>query len=579
MPLLPRPVTRLLTTLLVANTLSLQAAEPASGQTLFAQNCASCHLLTGDAIGPPLGGITSLLSEAELIAQITQPDQVIASGDPRANALFRRYKVVMPSFAMLGETKVRAIIAYLTAETERQNLKPFAVDLDSADRAITRLNAPVAKSNLVIELEDFVQIPTVDGHPGDKGIATLRSDPRGDGAFFVSDQMGLLYRVKSRRPEVYLDVREFLPRFVFAPGIGTGLGSFDFHPDFLTNGLFYTTHAEPFPGPPAINDGAFDEHEFDYTVLAPTVTPPLQWVLSEWHVDDIAATQFSGTRREVLRLNTPTTAHGCQDLQFAPATDRTHSDYGLLYLGIGDGGSANLKRPELAHDPRSLLGTLLRIDPRGHNAPSGQYGIPADNPFADDSTPGIRREIWAYGFRNPHRFSWDTRFDPTRLWVADIGETNVEELNLIAPGGDYGWSTIEGTARIDIMTDAKVVFPASAAELAPYQLPFAQYDHEDGKAISGGFVYEGPFTALHGKYVFGDIVTGRLFFINLDATLSDSTVYELNLMRDGQVTTVKTLSDLSRAHLRIGYDEQTHDLFVMTKADGMIRRVSAAYTP
>jgi mono/diheme cytochrome c family protein len=577
-PPLPRPYSRLLTTLLVAISLSLQAAEPESGQTLFAQNCASCHLLTGDAIGPPLGGITSQLSDAELLTQITQPDQVIASGDPRANALFRRYKVVMPSFAMLGETKIRAIIAYLAAETERQSLKPFAVDFDAANRPITRLIPPVAKSNLVIELEDFVQIPTVDGHPGDKGIATLRTDPRGAGAFFVSDQMGLLYRVKNRRPEVYLDVREFLPQFVFAPGIGTGLGSFAFHPNFLTNGLFYTTHAEAFPGPPAINDGEFDEREFDYTVLAPTVTPPLQWVLSEWHVDDVAAAQFSGTRREVLRLNTPTTAHGCQDMAFAPVTDRTDPDYGMLYFGIGDGGSNNLKRPELCHDPRSLLGTLFRIDPRGQNAPNGQYGIPPDNPFAHATDPAVHREIWAYGFRNPHRFSWDMRYGK-RLFLADIGETNVEELNLIEGGGDYGWSTIEGTTRIDIMTDAKVVFPATATELAPYRLPFAQYDHEDGKAISGGFVYLGPLEALHGKYVFGDIVTGRLFFVNLDATLSDSTVYELNLIRDGLVTTVKTLSNLNRAHLRIGYDDQTHDLFVMTKADGMIRRVSAAYTP
>ena len=578
MPALSFPINRFLKILLVASTLSLQGAEPESGQALFAQNCASCHLLAGDAIGPPLGGITSLLSEAELLTQITQPDQVIASGDSRANALFRRYKVVMPSFAMLGETKIRTIIAYLASETERQNLKPFAVDLDAANRPITRLIPPVAKSNLVIEIEDFVQIPTVDGHPGDKGIATLRTDPRGARAIFVSDQMGLLYRVKNRRPEVYLDVREFLPKFVFAPGIGTGLGSFAFHPDFLTNGLFYTTHAEPFPGPPAINDGEFDEREFDYTVLAPTVTPPLQWVLSEWHVDNVAAAQFSGTRREVLRLNTPTTAHGCQDMAFAPVTDRTDPDYGMLYFGIGDGGSNNLKRPELCHDPRSLLGTLFRIDPCGHNAPNGQYGIPPDNPFTHATDPAVHREIWAYGFRNPHRFSWDMRYGK-RLFLADIGETNVEELNLIEAGGDYGWSTIEGTTRIDIMTDAKVVFPATAAELAPYHLPFAQYDHEDGKAISGGFVYLGPLEALHGKYVFGDIVTGRLFFINLDAALSDSTVYELNLIRDGHVTTVKTLSNLNRAHLRIGYDDQTHDLFLMTKADGMIRRVSAAYTP
>jgi mono/diheme cytochrome c family protein len=577
-PPLPRPFTRLLTTLLVAVASSAWAADPDNGQTLFAQNCASCHLLTADGIGPPLGGITSLLSEAELLTQITQPEQVIASGDPRANALLRRYKVAMPSFAPLGETKIRAIIAFLASETERQNLSPFAVDLDSANQPVTRLIPPVAKSNLVIELEDYVQIPTVAGHPPDKGIATLRSSPVNDSAFFVSDQMGLIYRVQDRSPQVFLDIRQFLPQFVFAPGIGTGLGSFAFHPDFPTNGLFYTTHAEAFPGPPAINDGAFDEREFDYTVLAPTVTPPLQWVLSEWQATDTTAPKFTGTRREVLRLNTPTTAHGCQDLDFAPVTDRDDPDYGLLYLGIGDGGSNNLKRPELCHDPRSILGSLFRIDPLGHNAPNGQYGIPPDNPFAATTDPAIHREIWAYGFRNPHRFSWDTRYGH-RLFLADIGETNVEELNLIARGGDYGWSTIEGTTRIDIMTDAKVVFPASPAELAPFHPPFAQYDHEDGRAISGGFVYLGPLAALHGKYVFGDIVTGRLFFINMDESLSDSTIYELNLTRDGEATTIRTLSDQSRAHMRIGYDAHAHDLFVMTKADGMIRRVFAAYTP
>jgi len=555
------------------------SASTEQGQELFVQNCASCHLLVGDAIGPPLGGITALLDEADLVRQITQPDQVLASGDLRANALFRRYKVAMPSFASLKEDQIHAIIAYLSAETDRLELSPLTVNLDAANAPETRLTPAVQKSNLVIELEDYVQVPTVPEHPGDKGIATLRSDPRHPGSFFVSDQMGILYHVRDRQPHPYLDLRDHLPRFVFAPGIGTGLGSFALHPEFLTNGLLYTTHAEPFPGPAAINDHAFDDREFDYTVLPNTVTPPLQWVLSEWHVTDIDAPTFTGTRREVLRLNTPTTAHGCQDLQFAPITDPDHPDYGLLFLGIGDGGTANLKRPELAHDPHSLLGTLLRIDPLGRNAPNGQYGIPADNPFAETSDSGIRREIWAYGFRNPHRFSWDTRFGQTRLFVADIGETNVEELNLIERGGDYGWSTVEGTTRIDIMTDAKVVFPATATDLAPFKPPFAQFDHTDGRAISGGFVYEGPLEALHGSYVFGDIVTGRLFYIAMDEALSDSTVYELNLQRDGQATSIMTLSNLQRAHLRIGYDARTHDLFVMTKADGMIRRISAAFRP
>jgi len=164
-----------------------------------------------------------------------------------------------------------------------------------------------------------------------------------------------------------------------------------------------------------------------------------------------------------------------------------------------------------------------------------------------------------------------------RLIVADIGESNVEEVNLIEKGGDYGWNKIEGTTRIEVMQDAKVVYPASAAELAPYCLPFGVFDHTDGRAISGGFVYTGPIEALQHKYVFGDIVTGRLFFMRMDEALSDPKVYELNIVRDGIATSIGTLSHTKRAHLRIGYDDQAGDLFIMTKEDGRVRRITKAY--
>ncbi|MCX6941696.1 MAG: PQQ-dependent sugar dehydrogenase, partial [Verrucomicrobia bacterium] len=262
---------------------------------------------------------------------------------------------------------------------------------------------------------------------------------------------------------------------------------------------------------------------------------------------------------------------------FAPVTDRNDPDYGLLFIGVGDGGTVNLKMPELAHTPRSLLGTLLRIDPRGKNAPGGGYGIPADNPFVHSSDPLARREIWAYGFRNPHRMCWDLSFGK-RLIVVDIGEANVEEINLIEKGGDYGWNQLEGSNRVDVMRDAKVVRPATAAELAPYRLPFGAYDHTDGRAISGGFVYRGPIEALQHKYIFGDIVTGRLFFMRMDERLTDTTIYELNVEREGAATSIAALAHTKRAHLRIGYDEQTGELFFMTKEDGRVRRVTKGFT-
>lgn len=541
------------------------------GQTLFVQLCASCHVIERDAIGPPLGGVTRVLTQPELLRHIRNPAALIESGNLRANALFRRYKVVMPSFDVLKEDQIVSILAYLDSETEKSKLTPFAVDLTPPTGKEVRLIPAVEKSSLVIELEDYLQIPLAPNRRPDKGIATVRSSPRKDGAIFISDQMGVIYRVKDRQVSVYLDIRDQLPNFVFEPGIGTGLGSFSFHPDFVNNGLIYLTHAEAISEKAAINDSWYDK-----VTITKNSLPPLHWVLGEWHANDPAANQFAGTRREVLRIKTPTTTHGCQDVAFAPVTDPKDPDYGMIYLGVGDGGSVNLKMPELAHNPRSLLGTLLRVDPRGTNGPTGQYGIPADNPFAHSSDPLIRREVWAYGFRNPHRMCWDYSYGRRHI-VADIGESNVEEVNFIEKGADYGWNKIEGPTRIEVMKDAKVVYAATAAELAPYHLPFGMFDHTDGRAISGGFVYAGPLEALQHKYIFGDIVSGRLFFMNMDQGLTDSKVYELNIVRDGRATTVGTLSNTKRAHLRIGYDEQSGDMFIMTKEDGRVRRITKAY--
>lgn len=538
----------------------------AEGENLFIQNCAACHGMRQDGMGPPLGGITKLLSKAELVHFIQNPEEVINSGNLRANYLNNKYKSLMPSMNYLTSNQITNVLAYIDQQTNDLKLQPILIDTTKHYAKDERVLPPEDHSGLVIELEDYIQIPLQDDRTPKKGIATLRAHPDADKTLFVSDQVGVIYKVSNGMPIPYLNVRKRIKDFVFEPGIGTGLGSFALHPDFLNNGLIYSTHAEKYAGKPAINDGIYLD----------SIGGSLQWVLMEWTLKDIKANQFEGKKREVLRLNTPTTAHGFQDIGFAPLKDKTDADYGMLYIGIGDGGSNNLKMPELSHNTKSLLGTIIRIDPSGKNSETGQYGIPQDNPFVDANDPQVKKEIYAYGFRNPHRMSWDMTHGK-RMIAADVGESNVEEVNIIEKGGDYGWSTIEGTFGIDIMSDAKVVFAVDNEYLLPYHLPFGQIDHNDNKAISGGFVYKGPIQVLQDKYIFGDIVTGKLFYMNMDKELTDSTIYDLTIIKNGQETGVMELSNLSRAHLRIGYDEYAGDLFIMTKADGMIRRVIKAY--
>ncbi|HZZ57672.1 MAG TPA: PQQ-dependent sugar dehydrogenase [Opitutaceae bacterium] len=535
--------------------------EPPQGRTLFLQQCASCHALAQDGIGPPLGGVTTVRSHADLLAWIQNPAAFAAAGDRRSRALLARYKTLMPPFAALGRDKIESVLQYLAQVSAAAHLAAFVVP---ATTGPAPLLPPVRTTRLVVELQDVAQLPRLPGRTPYKGITLVRADPRAPGGLLVLDLMGVIYQVRHGQIGVFLDMRRTFPEFAWEPGVATGLGSFALHPDFVRNGLFYTTHAERFRHSPAINGGDIPPD------VPPGATPPLEWVLTEWNL-------HTGSHRQVLRFVTPTTAHAAQEIAFAPV-GAGDPDYGRLYIEIGDGGSVNLKRPDMAGHPRTLLGSILRIDPAGRDGFGGGYGIPADNPFAAASDPRIHREIWAYGFRNPHRMSWDFAYG-RRMIAVDIGESNAEEVNLIRPGGSYGWGAarLEGTLHIEAATDAKVVRHATPAELAGHVPPFAEYDHTQGAAITGGYVYHGPLALLRDKYVFGDIVTGRLFYLNFGPRLDDHSIYEIRIVRRGAITSLKELGHLDRAHLRIGYDARSGDLYLTTKGDGMLRRICAAY--
>ena len=200
----------------------------------------------------------------------------------------------------------------------------------------------------------------------------------------------------------------------------------------------------------------------------------------------------ASTERVVLTLEQPYGNHNGGQISFGPD--------GYLYLGLGDGGSGG-DPLNAGQDLGTWLGAILRLDVDGEQP----YAVPHDNPFV--GVDGARDEIWAYGLRNPWRFSFDAATGD--LWIADVGQNAVEEVNrqpAASPGGEnYGWRIMEGDACYD---------PPSGCDTAGLVLPVITYTHASGwgRSVTGGYVYRGSAVpALQGSYVFGDYVSGRVF--------------------------------------------------------------------
>jgi glucose/arabinose dehydrogenase len=235
-------------------------------------------------------------------------------------------------------------------------------------------------------------------------------------------------------------------------------------------------------------------------------------VIASWRVDAANPNLIDpNSRQELLRFGQPQSNHNGGPMVFGPD--------GFLYIGSGDGGSANDvatgHNPTIGNgqDTQTVLGKVLRIDVNGTNSINGRYGIPASNPFA---ISGGLKEIYAYGFRNPFGLS----FSGNTLVVADVGQNNVEEVNIVTNGGNYGWFYKEGTFRFN---SADGTVSTDLSGLPPNLIdPVLQYDHTQGISVIGGFVYEGDLMPeLRGKYIFGDFSSsfstpnGRLFYGDL----------------------------------------------------------------
>ena len=468
------------------------------------------------------------------------------------------------------------------------------------------LPAPVEKRGLAVEIRDLVRLPDTrsmlsagqDVNPaGWARVQFVRDLP--DGRRFVNDSRGFLYLLDSNnKPTVYANVAEAFP-FAIYNRLESGFIGFDFHPEFAKNGLFYTVHGERGMGNPAklnfIPPG-YTEKDVTY-----------HNVITEWHATSPAANTFAGTRRELLRV-----AHVVMNLThpfgfvgFNPTAKPGTPDYGLLYTsgsdtGFSNGGGPNANNPTQTQRLDSVITAILRIDPRSPSVSKGtkglgDYTIPPGNKFAADGDPKTLGEIYAYGFRNAHRISWDLT-DGT-MYASDIGMNNIEEINIVRNGENYGWMKREGffengMIRSGGALDQLFTLPAEILDgrkKDEFTYPVAIYDHDEGQAVSGGFAYHGRIAALRGKFVFGDIQRGRVFVSDLAAMKKAddgvpqtvAPVEEVQLyVRDASGTrTNVTLHELiakamgatlPRADLHISQSKDG-ELFVTSRQDGWVR--------
>jgi len=509
-----------------------------------------------------------------------------------------------------------------------------------------------ADTPLVLQLDDYATAPLTGSPTGEGNLGSLarinmmREEPGGAGRFFVNDLNGPLYILdkKTRAFTTYLDFNGrgdrpgLFDKLPFVAGFANGFISFQFDPDYRRNGIFYTIHLEEPEAPGSTLPDATHVPGLKvdgYTTTAPIVTPGTierEAVVIEWTDTNIADDTFEGRARELMRVQLNTRIHPMGDLIFNPAARPGDPDWRVLYIGCGDGGAGE-RRTAMRQNPQrldTLVGKILRIIPdlSLHTETSlvsdnGRYRIPRDNPFV--ATDGAKKEVWAYGFRNPHRLIWD--IDPANrtdnhLLAASIGLHAWEAVYVVHKGANYGYSEREGTERLQGPDNTMATLPpvdeipvrisdtVSKGTVAP-RYPVIEYPHTaaGGDAIAGGFVYRGKaLPALRGKFIFGDISTGRIWYADYKEMLAadDSDPSTLAARHDvhlrwkapGEAATAlreypsafpvvlagykrrggmdpdlpgqSTVSGPGRADIRFAVDAGG-ELYLLSKVDGMIR--------
>ena len=302
------------------------------------------------------------------------------------------------------------------------------------------------------------------------GLATA-----GDDRLFVVERPGriVVWRPGGVLPEPFLDIRGL----VDSDDGEQGLLGLAFHPDYRRNGFFYVAYVRD---------------------LSPRHPQQHEKVIARYNVSADPDVADPGSQELVMVLAQPYPNHNGGDLHFGRD--------GYLYAGTGDGGGGG-DPFDNGQNVDSLLGKILRLDVDRDdfpNDPQRNYGVPPDNPFADEAGAD---EIWTYGLRNPWRFSFDRRTG--ELWIGDVGQNEREEVDLLPAGEggqNLGWDCWEGTARYH--QGGNLVCPDESTLV----WPVLEYGHGQGCSVTGGYRYRGHvIAALAGQYLFGDFCSGRLW--------------------------------------------------------------------
>ena len=343
--------------------------------------------------------------------------------------------------------------------------------------------------------------------------------PDGSGRMVVLEQYTGLVKMFPGVPDATsaATILNLGPRLRASLGTEEGLLGLAFHPQFAGNGEFFVYYIAP----PTVQGMRSDSIVARFHFTSATTVDPIPEV--------------------VMRLSQPEANHNGGCLQFGPD--------GMLYLGLGDGGGGgdtfsngqNLGTP---------LAAILRVDV-DHTDPGKNYAVPPDNPFV--GTTGAAPEIWAWGLRNPWRFSFDSLTGT--LWVGDVGQSTYEEIDIIEKGKNYGWNIMEASHCYP---------PGTTCNPTGLTYPVWEYGRTEGQSVTGGAVYRGRrLPELYGWYVFADYVQGRVWALKY---------------QNGLVVNHQLLVDLPVTVSSFGEDED-HELYFVSLDSGRVYQLDYVTPP
>ena len=385
------------------------------------------------------------------------------------------------------------IFLVLTSESPQEDelLDLPGKSIEQEENSIQKWSVEVAFPNISFQRMVFLT------HAGD-----------GSGYLFLVLQEGGIFVFPNNddveSSNVFLDIRDR----VNDSGSEEGLLGLAFDPNYKSNGFFYVY----------------------YTASSPSGSIISRFSMS---FDDQQKADID-SELVILQVDQPYSNHNGGHIAFGPD--------GYLYIGLGDGGSAGDPHGN-GQNKETLLSSILRIDV-SESSDKEKYRIPPDNPFVglDDA----KSEIWAYGLRNPWRFSFDTVTG--LLWVGDVGQNKFEEADIVKKGGNYGWNVLEG---FHCYPD-----PVSECNTEKFEPPIIEYGHNEGCSVTGGYVYRGRlWDSIYGSYIYGDFCSGLIWALDFDGL---------------KVTNLKLLLDSGLQISSFGEDEKG-EIYILSFDDKIYR--------